>query len=335
MNYVKYLRSISLGFLSGAILFLSVFLFQLGVPTQIKGDAAWIDFLYTTKSQIARSISSPKLLVVSGSNSLFGISCKTIHDRLEMGCVNFGTHAGISVDYMLYRTKAVAQPGDTVILPLEYSVYTDNGQPRDVFIDYVVSRDPKYLLSLNPISISKFIFGISFDRLKTGIITKFNPKPDQFYIQTPYHPDHINEYGDQTYNLVTNIAEKQAQALDQIQPMTQLVYYIQSSYGMKRIQEFVTWCHKHNIQVLATWPNTVWFEFYRGKTQTEYWQSIKDFYHRIQVPVLGQPEDFMYDKSLFFDTLYHLNDQGVNKRTQQLIVLLKPYLASDNSRPTH
>jgi hypothetical protein len=328
MNSVKYLRSILLGFFSGAILFLGIFFFQLGVPTQIKGDAAWIDLLYTTKSQIARSISTPKLLVVSGSNSLFGISCKTIHDRLKIGCVNFGTHAGISVDYMLYRTQAVAQPGDTVILPLEYSVYTENGTPSDVFIDYVVGRDPKYLLSIDPISVSKFIFGISFERLKIGIVSKFNPKPDRFYIQTPYHPDRINEYGDQTYNTVTNIAEKQAQALAELQPMTQLVYYIQSSYGMKRIQEFVTWCRHHDIQVLGTWPNTVWFEFYRGKTQTEYLQSIKDFYHRIQVPILGQPEEFMYDKSLFFDTLYHLNDRGVNKRTQQLIELLKPYLSS-------
>lgn len=328
MNFLKYLRSIFLGFFVGAIIFLIAFIIQLGVPTQIRGDAAWIDLLYTTKSQIHRSISTPKLWVVSGSNSLFGISCKTIHDRLEIGCVNFGTHAGISVDYMLYRTKAVAQPGDTIILPLEYSLYTENGTPSDVFIDYVVSRDPKYLLSLNPTSLSKFIFGISFERLKTGIVTKFNPKPDRFYLQTPYHPNHINEYGDQTYNTVANIAEKQAQAVAEIQPMTQMVYYIQSSYGMTRIQEFVTWCRHHDIKVLATWPNTVWFDFYQGKTKTEYWQSIKDFYHRIQVPILGEPEEFLYDKSLFFDTSYHLNDRGVNQRTQQLIELLKPYFQS-------
>ncbi|MGB5898533.1 MAG: hypothetical protein WBG66_10080 [Geitlerinemataceae cyanobacterium] len=328
MNYIRYIKSILVGFITGFFVFLIVFLFQVGSPTQIRGDAAWINFLYTTKSQIARSISTPKLFVVSGSNSLFGISCKTIHDRLDIGCVNFGTHAGISVDYMLYRTKAVAQPGDTVILPLEYSLYTENGTPSDVFIDYVVSRDPKYLLSLNPVLESKFVFGMSFERLKTGILSKFNPQPDRFYIETPYHPDRINQYGDQTYNTVANIAEKQANAVAEIQPMTEMVYYIQSSYGMTQIQEFVTWCRQHNIQVLATWPNTVWFDFYQGKTKTEYWQSIKDFYHRIQVPILGEPEDFLYDKSLFFDTLYHLNDRGVNKRTQQLIELLKPYLVN-------
>jgi hypothetical protein len=36
----------------------------------------------------------------------------------------------------------------------------------------------------------------------------------------------------------------------------------------------------------------------------------------------------MYDKSMFYDTNYHLNDQGRRRRTEQLIDLLKPYVGA-------
>ena len=39
----------------------------------------------------------------------------------------------------------------------------------------------------------------------------------------------------------------------------------------------------------------------------------------------------MYDKSMFYDTRYHLNDVGVRQRTQQLLDLLNPYLKDINN----
>ena len=56
-------------------------------------------------------------------------------------------------------------------------------------------------------------------------------------------------------------------------------------------------------------------------------QNIKKFYNSIDVPVLGSYSEFMYDKSMFFDTVYHLNDRGRRYRTRQLIKLLQPYLS--------
>ncbi|NEO00101.1 MAG: hypothetical protein F6K50_32935 [Moorea sp. SIO3I7] len=78
--------------------------------------------------------------------------------------------------------------------------------------------------------------------------------------------------------------------------------------------------------MIATWPNTIWFDVYQEPRQQYFFKSIEHFYQRLGVTILGKAEDFMYDKSMFYDTSYHLHDLGVNHRTQQLIDLIKPYL---------
>ena len=95
---------------------------------------------------------------------------------------------------------------------------------------------------------------------------------------------------------------------------------------MKAIKNFVDWSLKNNINLIATWPNTFWFEAYQEQQAKEFFQSINDFYQTIKVPLLGNYRYFMYDKSMFYDTSYHMNDKGVRYRTKQLIDLLQPIL---------
>ncbi|AOY82893.1 hypothetical protein BJP36_26265 [Moorena producens JHB] len=78
--------------------------------------------------------------------------------------------------------------------------------------------------------------------------------------------------------------------------------------------------------MIATWPNTICFDVYQEPRQQNFFKSIEYFYQRLGVPMLGNPEDFMSDKSMFYDTSYHLHDLGVNHRTKQLIDLIQPYL---------
>ncbi|MGV2829135.1 hypothetical protein [Myxosarcina sp. GI1(2024)] len=95
---------------------------------------------------------------------------------------------------------------------------------------------------------------------------------------------------------------------------------------MKQIAEFTKWCQQHQIKVLATWPNTIWFDYYRQPEPQAFFQSIEDFYRGLDVPVLGRPESAMYDKSMFYDTIYHPHDRGKRQRTEELVSLLRPYL---------
>ncbi|NEP48603.1 MAG: hypothetical protein F6K65_07100 [Moorea sp. SIO3C2] len=75
-------------------------------------------------------------------------------------------YAGLGIDYILTRARSWLKPGDLVLLPLEYEHYTDDGKPTAALINYLLARDPKYLLSLNLINQFSFISGIPLKRVQ-------------------------------------------------------------------------------------------------------------------------------------------------------------------------
>jgi hypothetical protein len=319
MNYSKYFQLILSGFLIGCILFCLTVYYQIGAPTE---SSRWDSEIYTIKYRIAQSISTPKLVVVSGSSALFGISCQMIQEDTGVPCVNGGTNAGLGIDYILWQARSLVKPKDIILLPLEYESYIDDGIPKNQVIDYVFSRDLKYLSSVDFITQIRFISGISFERLKIGILAKFNPPQP---LKTVYQSETINDYGDETKNRESDRTIDQINEVDRAKP-SPIAGYLKSSQGMKSIENFIAWCRKNDIEVIATWSNTINFPIYQEQEQQEFFQSIEDFYKRMKVPILSNPTNAMYDKSMFYDTMYHLHDRGRRYRTRQLIDLLRPYL---------
>lgn len=313
MADIKYFRSLFLGFLLGFIIFLLAVFYQIGAPTE---SSRWIDEIYEIKSSLANSLKTPKLVIISGSNALLGISCKMIYQESKVPCLNGGTNGGIDLYYLLGRPRTWLKPGDLVLLPLEYEYYLATDTPNNVFIDYVFSRDPKYFLSVSLLTQLRLIWGLSFERLFLGIKGKFKPPQP---IQSGYQSKTINEYGDDTSY------DKTQQTKAKLIPI-EIDSEFQQGYATSHILNFVNWCKQNNVQLIVTWPNTLWFDIYQQPSKQEFFQSVEDFYKVNRVPVLGQPKDFMYEPSLFSDTVYHMNAQGVHQRTMQLINLLKPYL---------
>ncbi|MGD1912694.1 MAG: hypothetical protein ACFB2X_18140 [Rivularia sp. (in: cyanobacteria)] len=299
---------------------------QIGIATS--GQSLWIHELYTIKSSIAKTIETPKLVIVSGSNALFGISCKMIHEETQVSCLNGATHAGLGVKYILNRAHSFVKPGDTVLLPLEYAHYTSNNIPGSVLVNYVLEQDPKYLISMDIFHSIRIMTGISFNKIAEKISYRFKPPKA---IKTPYQSKNINKFGDETGNLKSERNDKHLNNLTQLKPDRNLANYNNNSNGLQTIKDFISWCNSNNIKVIATWPNTIWFDVYQEQKQQHFFQSIKYFYEELSIPVLGEAEDFMYDKSMFYDTRYHLNDVGVRQRTQQLLDLLNPYLKDINN----
>lgn len=319
MRYSRYFKATIGGFGLALIGFLLIFLFQLGAPTN---SSTWIDDIYKIKTDLATSIQEPKLVVVGGSESLFGISCQLIHQRTGYPCVNGATHAGLGAPYILNRSRSWLKAGDTVLVTLPYGLYGDDGIPRETLIDYVVSRSPADLLSIHPLQSLRIVFGISFSRLMLGTINQIIPPIPRLQA---YQAETLNEFGDETNNRIQDL-DKDTSGL---RPFANPYGYIQSSQGMKAVEEFVNYCRDHQINVIATWPNVLRFPVYNQKPYQQLFQSIEDFYKRIDIPLLGTAEQFMFDREMMYDTVYHLNSRGVRRRTAILIRHLEPYLNGD------
>lgn len=318
MKPQTYLITIIISFSLSWIIFVLAALYQIGAPTS---DSTGIYEFYKIKSNFAKSITNPELAIVAGSNALFGISSHLITQETGIPALNAGVNAGLGTDYILHQAKKLVKPGDTVILPLEYQLYmADSDKASDVLVDYIFAHDSKYLL-MHPSMIMK----LSLPRLVTGIIAKIHI-PQQSKGEY-YDPSKLNASGDATNNLEANITANMRKKTDRITPAIRIKGIpTYNSSGFKSIKLFAAWCLSQKIRLIATWPNTIWFDIYKLPKYQKFFQAIEKFYQDIGVPVLGKYSDFMYDESMFFDTYYHLNDRGVRHRTRQTINLLRPYL---------
>lgn len=318
----KYLMCSVFSFITVITTYLSLFYYQLGTVNTGTYDLRWIAEYQKVKRQNAAIISQPKLIIMAGSGSHFGISAKLLNKELGIPAINMSLQAGLTLDYLLQEAKKYSKSGDTILLALEYEYYHYNGKPNETYLNYVSSYDPKYFVSqpLNKQFSDAFYYG--WKKVVKGIILKFqgNPNNHQTLTKGCYSGVTINQWGDETCNQKSEMNQKHFDAINKLAPVFMKINKDAKTWEL--LKEFSEYCHKNNIQLLATFPNTIYFPEYRQNNHREFLEYVIKFYQQNGIPVVGNPYEFMYDKTMFFDTGYHVNNIGTEKHTKQLIHLL-------------
>jgi len=299
-------------------LYFGLIYLQLGVPTRA---SIWAYQINQKKLQRAASIQGPKLLLVGGSATLFGVQAEMIESRLSYPTVNFGTHAGLGIAYMLHLVRQAVRPGDTVVLAFEYNTFGQGVVRRDaVYVDYLFARDPAYFRALPWPSKFQVAMLMTVPRLRKGVRNRFRPESTRLAAGV-YDPEKLNAYGDQLGN---EAAKRTFQGDHRYVPEGTLTRRgLQETPAFELIEEFVRWTRANNIRVFATYPNIMEHPAYRTDAAQKTLRQIEGFYARLQVPMIGSFEESMMPPSMFFDTCYHMTREGAVVRTEQLI----PHLA--------
>ncbi len=278
---------------------------------------------YLKKNAYARSIQGRKIVFVSGSNSLFGIETHLIEKWLGIPTVNMGMHAGLQTDYPLYAIKQFLHSGDIVILPFEFELYKWNGVHRTLKRDFSLTYDRGYfekhlsirekilmLQTIKPLEFIKSLVSIVDIRLHGAPL---EPKTGMIYTS-----ETLNKNGDETRK------EGQTQAFIESTPKPlSPPLPLEQTRGIQEILAFNQWCKERRIYLFVTFPNTMNFEEYYNDPYTTYFAHLIKHFKDSHIPVIGQPTDFLYPKSYFYDTNYHLNSKGSKIRTYQLLQRFK------------
>ncbi len=295
---------------------------QLGVPTR---STTWSYEINQKKLQRAASIQKPKLLLVGGSATLFGMQAELIQKTLDYPTVNMGTHAGLGIAYMLHLTEQAAKPGDTVLLAFEYNTYTFGIVRRDpVFVDYLLARDAAYFRSLPIEARFEIAMMTSLPRLRKGLKNYFRPERPAPLVPI-YHPSHLNLYGDQLDHEATN---RQAHTPNLYGRDAALAFdLLKDIPASESIREFVSWARANNVRVLATYPNIMDNSIYKTPRARGALQRIQQLYAELDISMIGSFEESLLPPSAFLDTFYHLTREAARLRTERLIPHLSPVLA--------
>lgn len=306
-GYARFLVGAVAGFCVLAVACFGSFLLQLDRPT---AEGAQRCAIVGEKLRIAAEEPRSKIMLVGGSGVHQGLSADILSERLDKPVVNLGSFAGLSADQVLFNAREVAQPGDMVVLALEYKYYSGQA-PSIVAVDYALSCGARYLENAPLKSRIEFILGAPVVRIFDAIKYHRRSAAQRAQARDTVRA-RISGRGDRLRDRSAFPAPDKAlrERLALYQPMP--IEIDLDSEDVRSITEFAKWARAKDICVVATWPNTIFFSAY---AKMPAFSAIQKFYSEQGVQVIGTPGAAMFDQSLFYDTQYHMDIPGIERRT--------------------
>lgn len=265
-----------------------------------------------------KSIDEPKIVLLGNSNLAFGINSELIEEAMGMPVVNMGFHAASGNAFHEEMSKYNIKPGDLYILC--HSDYDDDNLIDDTMVAWSSIENHFELwkvLRLNDIETMARSFPVYLKKSLTLYSAGTgNQASNEIYARNAF-----NEYGDHArlregcyYNFeeevkAPNVGEI---TIDRINNLDQYLaargadlviagYPIGNGCLTADAEEFIT---------------------FQGQLA-----------NRLNCPVISNYADYMFDYQYFYNSDLHLNTEGVQLRTMQLIADLKRWqkTGSDSS----
>ena len=261
------------------------------------------------KHQQLDSIKDNRLILIGGSNLPFGIDGKMLSDSLQTNTINMGLHAGLGLKFMLNEVKPSIKKNDIIVLCLEYPLYLDDAKTDFDLIDYTQEVYPpaqkyyefnikeKLLVYYNK-------FEKTFNKKEEVTNAVFNRKQFSKYGGNIGHLDKPNE---------KVLKNKEA------------IGKIEISESLKLIQDFNALINQKGSRLLISYPAYELTEYNKNKAiLIELDQQLRA--NLIDITFINKPETFAFETEYFYDTVYHLNGKGREKRTRIFLEELKGFV---------
>ncbi len=271
------------------------------------------------KHEALQKIKTEKIIFVGGSNLSFGLDSKKIIEAYKKPVINMGVHAGIGLEYIMNDVKGYINRGDIVVLVPEYeNFYTDNFYGEMELVSVLFDIDPagrKHVNAKQWEHLLKYIPTYSAKKIKNYIPTLFRKSSLAMEIDI-YDRRSFNEFGDAYIHWVlpnqNYMSSKKNSGAEKIN--LEVIVFI------KNFKEYV----EGKGAKLIILPPVI--EEQSFNNQDKMINEIGVALAQNNVGFLVKPDTYKFPADYFFNSYYHLNKKGVDKRTEMVIGNLEPVL---------
>lgn len=296
---------------SSALALLTVLALVFGVPD--KNDYGLASVL---KHDRLDALVGNKIVLVGGSNLAFGVVSPKIEERTGCPVVNMGMNGYFGVRFMLEEVKPSLRQGDVVVVAFEWDNYfkSIDGSPVNLF----------GLAKSNPQALTFMTWKQRFDAAVMGIPLAAQAKVRRAIAGVVSLVRPPREEDDKLINQIESLAGFTADG--------DLVSHIgvrwpgdfeQAILGdhvdpdvVPTIAAFADDMQERGVRVIVS------FTPYMDTAFAERPEPIEKAFAQIQAAMPGltpsRPQDYLFDASQHFDTVYHLNDEGRHVRSERL-----------------
>lgn len=260
------------------------------------------------KFRVLKETDEPKIIIVSGSNSGFGLNEQMLEDATGYKVANLGLHAGFYPLFYTELSKANINPGDIVLLGYEYG-WQNTGAFDSIGTELVMSGIDdnfemyKYVPQKVWPSILGYIFEFAYKKNtflpQTGQYSReaFNENGQMIFLRDYIMSDYRNDIS--TYGSVSvenavigdDVVQYLKEYRDFVESKGASVYFIAPPLLSEAVQ-----CDKEDFISLKNLEEA-----------------------KIGIPYISDPLDYLYPETLMSNSIYHCNSRGEIERTRQLI----------------
>ena len=212
---------------------------------------------------------------------------------------------------------------DLVVMNWEYEHFRfeRSGIIDLTYLNLLMSYQHEFKKKLPFIDQRHLSLSVPFSHFREAFLCHMNPLVDKNVYRCNWL---IDEGGNVRSNKGLQISKKELIA----SPLSSLTNKLTITNDVKDIfSNFVQDCLNRDVQLVASWPNTFANPVYCGNEIVDAnIKTIRGFWNSMGVKVVGDYKDSMLESEYFYDTVYHLNAEGVRLRTEKLTSQLKPYL---------
>ena len=252
------------------------------------------------------SIQEPKILLVGNSNLSFGMDSAKLEEATGMPVVNLGLHGGLGNTFHEEMAKPYIQEGDIVILcPTDYS----NDNIIDNTLAWVTLEkhtDLWYILRLQDWGRFLRAYPDYLFNATKNLLSHSDVPLDG----TPYARCAFNEYGDIAYRPENEYTHHEFTAGGQSLPAV-------NETDLIRMNAFNDYVLSQGAQLVLSYYPIAYGEF--TPAEAEYLAIQDTLKTELNFPVISDIRDYFIPYEYFYDTVFHLNEEGVAIRTNQLI----------------
>ena len=290
-----------------------IILLQLQIsPQYTEGyEASIID-----KVQRLKGIQGEKIVLLGDSNVAFGFNSEEIEEAMGMPVVNMGLHGGLGNAFHEEMGKLNVQKGDIYIIC--HDTYDDDDTILRPDLAWITLENHWDLWEiLRPKDIWEMIHGYP-SYLKKSLTLWASQSGNQKQ-DGPYSREAFNKYGDiewEDHGLETEFSEYSV-----------LVPKV-SDVTVERLNKLNTYFEERGATLLIAGYPIGQGEYTPDK------QKFVDFQNELEskldAEVISDYRDYMIDYKYFYNTNLHLNNEGKETRTQQLIQDVKKWKENVN-----
>lgn len=279
------------------------------------------------KDRLIRNTPSPKIILVGGSNLAFGVDSRMLQDSLGMRVVNMGLYAKLGLRYMLAQAKPYIARNDVVVVVPEYEQFYGDFANGDFTLNTALLYTPldrvgDFMQSYSVIDVvlrprvesarRSFMQALA---ASVGMREKYFASDTYSY----YNRRAFNSFGDIVAHLGRPGPNPDSIYVKAVPPMREFNQSI-----VDELNGIADAAESRGARAYFLFPSYIDRSYAISVSQID---SLRQrLTEDMDIPIIGTAADFVFPTPLYFDTRYHLTEEGRRQRTLRMIGLLRPAL---------